>query len=239
MDFSCSDISPTKVVSTPSPTKSANNLKNITVSIQLFVTPTNSQDDQTTTYWPLGIAVGNSYSLKKLLEVGSKFPKDLGILRCSTKIMYPERIRREMREITFSENILNEFSFDDLTRLPWLSNQVITFVTDQTAETVMESFEMIKSLHLADVINPVEERVKIHIKVLPTLEIKPVDLPVIKYLVKQITEARSESNLSLELRDTSPIISTFVIIGSKRKQEADSSSSSASSKQSKTNKKGI
>ena len=153
--------------------------------------------------------------------------------------MYPERIRREMREITFSESMLKEFSYEDLTRLPWLGNQVITFVTDKKAETVMESFEMIKSLHLTDVINPVEEKVKIHIKVLSTLEIKPVDLPVIKYLVKQITETSSECNSNIESRDTEPISPTFVIAGYKRKLESDSFPPSAFPKQSKTNKKSV
>jgi len=236
MDFSCPDVSPTKVTSSPSPVKSTSILKNITVPIQLFVAAMDSELECNSTHWPLAIAVGNSFSLKKFLEIGAKFPKDLGTLKCNAKIMYPDRIRREMREISFSEIILNEFPFDELTRLPWLGHQVTTFVTDRCAETVMEAFEMIKSLNLVDITNPVDEKVKIHIKVLPTLEIKPVDLPVMKYLVKQITEANSDST-SGSSKDIGSSSSSFVIAGTKRQPDSESHASSASSKPSKSTKK--
>ena len=156
MDFSCNEISTSN--STPtnfSTNKVSQVVKHSACTLRLYIAPITTEGEATT-HWPLGIVVGNSFTLKRFLELNATLPGTLGILNCHTKIIYPESFKKEIKEINFSEPILEEFSFEELTRISWMGSQVITLVTHKTAENVMEAFDQLKSLHLNEVINPSE-----------------------------------------------------------------------------------
>jgi hypothetical protein len=65
----------------------------------------------------------------------------------------------------FSEELLKNNSFEVLTNASWMSNTVVTFVCNMKYEDVIKGFELVKTLDGSEIRNPLDDLVKIQIKV--------------------------------------------------------------------------
>ena len=228
MDFTTTDIIP---IQSPTATPQgkyvgASTTKPATITVQLVVAKISSSE-----LWPLGTLVRNSFPAKNFLDHGKEFPNDLGRLDAYCKILYPDKQRLSVREVNFSDKILEEFSLEDITRMSWLGITVSTFVTHQEPEKVIEAYELIQGLDGLVISNPLDQKVKVNIRKEAHYFAPPSDLPILKYLVKTITEnsaravetssSSSSSSVNYAVEKEEAFASTFVMVGSKRKNCGD------------------